>query len=113
MKLFGNERKYNIIKGEMASYLTGSGPNPFYFTGMVGGRFELLNGLVKGQCKFDFEVGRECELVGGSPFGEDVIAQITPGDGGSDINVFTAPQLVLNVPAGVEMELEDGAVYLE
>jgi len=111
VKLFKKERKYNIIKGEMASYLTGSGPNPFYFTGMVGGRFELLNGLVKGQCKFDFEIGKECELVGGSPFGEDVIAQITPGSGGRDVNVFVAPQLVLNVPAGVEMELEDGAIY--
>lgn len=111
VKLFKKERKYNIIKGEMASYLTGSGPNPFYFTGMVGGRFELLNGLVKGQCKFDFEVGKECELVGGNPLGEDVIAQITPGSGGRDVNVFVAPQLVLNVPAGVEMELEDGAIY--
>lgn len=111
VKLFRKERKYNIIKGEMASYLIGSGPNPFYFTGMVGGRFELLNGLVKGQCKFDFEIGKECELVGGNPLGEDVIAQITPGSGGRDVNVFVAPQLVLNVPAGVEMELEDGATY--
>lgn len=111
VKLLGKERKYNIIKGEMASYMKGSGPNPFSFTGIVGGHFELLNGLVKGECKFDFQVGKECEFVDGNPLGEDVIAQITPGNGTSDIDVFVAPQLVLNVPAGVAMELKDGTTY--
>lgn len=50
-------------------------------------------------------------LYGGSPFGEDVIAQLTPSSGDKDVNVFIAPQLVLNVPANTEMKLDDGCTY--
>lgn len=111
VKLFGKTSSYNIISASMASYLKGAGPKPFYFTGVVGGEFNVLNGLVKGKCSFDFEVGDKCELVGGSPFGEDVIAQLTPSSGDKDVNVFIAPQLVLNVPANTEMKLDDGCTY--
>lgn len=111
VKLFGKSHKYSIINGSLVSYMYGAGPRPFYFQGCVGGKFEILNGLVKGNCSFDFEVGHECEIVGGSPFGEDVIAQLTPDDGGKDVNVFIAPQLVLNVPANTEMQLDDGGTY--
>lgn len=105
--LFHKTHKYEIIKASMAAYLRGEGPNPFYFTGAVGGDFRILGGLVKGHCNFDFEIGDKCIKEGGSPFGEDVIAQLTPADREKDVNVFTAPQLVLNVPAGQEMTIEE------
>lgn len=107
VKLFRKERKFDILSGEMAAYLRGAGPNPIYFTGAVGGRFNILGGLVKGHCNFDFSIGEKCEIVGGSPFGEDVIAQLTPENKSDDVNVFVAPQLVLNIPAYECMEIED------
>lgn len=107
VKLFRKERKFDIISGEMAALLRGAGPNPVYFTGAVGGRFNILGGLVKGHCSFDFEIGDKCMIRGGSPFGEDVIAQIAPADKSGDVNVFVAPQLVLNIPADERMTIED------
>ncbi|MBO7593625.1 MAG: hypothetical protein J6T12_01545 [Salinivirgaceae bacterium] len=111
VNLFKKSREFNIFKGGMVSYLTGAGPKPFYFNGMVGGDFNVLNGLVKGRFTFDFQIGDTCQMVGGSPFGENVIAQLTPDGGSTDVNVFIAPQLVLNVPANQKMDLDDGCTY--
>lgn len=107
VRLFRKTRKFDILSGDMAAFLRGAGPNPVYFTGAVGGRFNILGGLVKGHCSFDFTVGEKCEVVGGSPFGEDVIAQLTPDGGSGEVNVFVAPQLVLNIPADEKMPVED------
>lgn len=107
VKLFKKERKFDIINGDMAAFLKGAGPNPMYFTGAVGGSFKLLGGLIKGHCNFDFEIGDKCKIIGGSPFGEDVIAQLTPADRTSDVNVFVSPQLVLNIPANEQMTIEE------
>lgn len=107
VKLFKKTRQFEIIDAEMAAFLRGAGPNPYYFTGAVGGKFSVLGGLVHGHCNFDFTVGEQCKIEGGSPFGEDVISQLTPADKSKDVNVFTAPQLVLNIPADEEMEIED------
>lgn len=107
VKVFRKERKFDIIDASMATYLHGAGPNPVYFTGAVGGKFSVLGGLVKGHCSFDFEIGEKCIIEGGSSFGEDVIAQLTPTDKSGDVNVFIAPQLVLNIPADEEMTIED------
>ncbi len=107
VKVFRKERKFDIIDASMAAYLHGAGPNPVYFTGAVGGKFSVLGGLVKGNCSFDFEIGEKCIIEGGSPFGEDVIEQLTPADKSGDVNVFIAPQLVLNIPADEEMTIVD------
>lgn len=107
VKVFRKERKFDIIDASMAAYLHGAGPNPVYFTGAVGGKFSVLGGLVKGHCSFDFEIGEKCIIEGGSPFGEDVIEQLTPADKSGDVNVFIAPQLVLNIPAEESMTIED------
>ena len=107
VKVFRKERKFDIIDASMAAYLHGAGPNPVYFTGAVGGKFSVLGGLVKGHCSFDFEIGEKCIIEGGSPFGEDVIEQLTPADKSGDVNVFIVPQLVLNIPAEESMTIED------
>ncbi len=111
VNLFKKSRDFNIFNGELISYLTGAGPKPFYFSGMIGGNFDVMKGLVKGKFTFDFQIGDTCQMVGGSPFGENVIAQLTPDGGSTDVNVFIAPQLVLNVPANQKMDLDDGCSY--
>ncbi|WP_139314872.1 hypothetical protein [Saccharicrinis aurantiacus] len=106
-KLFGNTKRFEIIDLSASALLAGAGPNPFYFTGAVGGRFNVMGGLISGNCDFDFEIGEECKVMGGSPFGEEVIAQITPSTGEKEVNVFAAPQAVFNIPVGLEMEIEE------
>lgn len=106
-RLFGSSRKFSILDISAATLLEGAGPNPFYFSGAVGGRFSVMGGLISGRCDFDFEIGDECKVMGGSPFGEEIIAQLTPSSGESDVNVFVAPQAVFNIPVGLAMEVEE------
>ncbi|NOQ25700.1 MAG: hypothetical protein GQ564_10105 [Bacteroidales bacterium] len=106
-KIFSKTRKFSILDMSASALLAGAGPNPFYFTGAVGGRFSVLGGLVSGQCDFDFEIGEECIIRGGNPFGADVIAQLTPDSGEDDVNVFASPQAVFNIPVGLEMEIDE------
>ena len=110
-RLFGKKRKFAILDLAVSTLLEGKGPNPFYFAGNVGAEYRVLGGLIKGKCNFEFELGEECKLVGGSPFGEDVIAQLTPGTGGQDINVFTSPQVLFNVPIEQEMVIDEDDGY--
>jgi len=108
-KVFGKRRKFSILDLSLAALLEGAGPNPLYFSGSVGGQYKVLGGLIRGKCTFDFQIGERCTLVrgAGSPFGEDVISQLSPEDGGKDINVFAAPQAVFNIPVGQEMVVDD------
>lgn len=106
-KVFGSRKKFSILDISASTLLEGAGPNPFYFSGAVGGRFSVMGGLVSGRCDFDFEIGDECKVMAGSPFGEEVIAQLTPSTGEADVNVFVAPQAVFNIPVGLEMEVEE------
>jgi hypothetical protein len=107
VKVFGKNRSFSIMDLSVGTLLEGSGPNPIYFAGAVGGRYNVLGGLVKGNCSFDFEIGEKCIVEGGSPFGEDVIAQLTPGTGAKDVNVFAAPQAIFNIPVNVPMAIEE------
>jgi hypothetical protein len=106
-KIFRKTHTFSILDISAGALLTCAGPNPFYFSGSVGGQYSVMGGMISGQCDFDFEIGEQCIILGGSPFGEDVIASITPGDGEKDINVFTTPQMVLNIPADFEMRIEE------
>jgi hypothetical protein len=106
-KIFRKTRKFSILDISASALLAGAGPNPFYFTGAVGGRFRVMGGLISGQCDFDFEIGEECIIGGGNPFGEEVIAQLTPDSGEDDVNVFASPQAVFNIPVDLEMEIDE------
>jgi hypothetical protein len=110
-KLFGKRRRFSILDLTVATLLEGKGPNPFYFAGAVGGQYRILGGLIKGKCNFEFELGEECKIVGGSPFGEDVIAQLTPGTGDKEVNVFTSPQAIFNVPIEEAMTIDENNGY--
>ena len=107
VKLFAKRRKFSILDISASTLLEGAGPNPFYFAGAVGGKFNVLGGLVSGHCNFDFEIGEECIVAGGNPFGADIIAQLTPSSGQDDVNVFAAPQAIFNIPIDKEMRIEE------
>ena len=108
VRLFrSRERKFSILSANVAAYLQGGAPRPIYFKGALAGNYRVMGGLIKGKYSVGFSIGNECVMVGGSPFGENVIAQITPADGNKDVNVFVAPQLVLNIPVGEEMKIQE------
>ncbi len=97
--------KKKILEIGAAALLQAKLPNPFWMRGMVGGYYSVLGGRVKGNCKFDFTLGEECELVGGSVLeGTKIISALTPNDGSRDVNVFVEPQAVFDVEMNAPME---------
>lgn len=108
VKLLFIKKKIPIIKAGAAVLLQAKLPNPAWFRGYVGGYYNLLGGLVKGRFRFKVELGKECELVGGSPLsGMKIISDINPKEGSGDIDVFAVPQVAFNTRIDTPFELED------
>lgn len=108
IKLLFIRKKIPIIKAGAAVLLQAKLPNPAWFRGYLGGHFNLLGGLVKGRFRFKIELGKECEIIGGSPLGGlKIISDIKPDEGAGDVDVFTVPQAVFNMRINHPFELED------
>ena len=106
-RVFGSKYKRSILAISAASLLEAKGPNPFWLKGQVGGRYRIFGGLVKGTCKFSFEIGEQCKVVKTKVFEESIIADATPTDGESEVDVFNSPQAVFNYPINTEIELNN------
>ena len=107
-RLFGSKKKIPIISGGGAVLLQARLPNPSWFRGYLGGRFNLLGGLIKGRFRFKVELGDKCEIVGGSPLnGIVVIGDLKPRDNSTEVDVFAAPKAVFNLQINKIFELPD------
>jgi hypothetical protein len=104
-------KEVEIFHGELAALMQVKGPNPFWMRGDAAGRFSVLDGLVEGDFDFEVTIGEECELEnldGGNPLEDvNVIAQLTPDDGAGEVDVFTSPQAVFNIPVDKVFSLTD------
>jgi len=106
--LFNKTQRFDIINLSAAAVLQAKLPNPFWMRGIVGGNFSLLNGLISGNCRFELTVGEECDLPNASAVsGLKVIADLSPKDNLDEVDVFTNPQVVFNLPINKEFELID------
>ncbi len=100
--------QYKILEMNVAALLQAKAPNPFWMKGNVGGDYNILNGLVKGHCSFDFEIGEQCTIASSSPFGGmPIIAELTPADEETEVSVFTTPQAVFNMPVNEVFEFQN------
>lgn len=112
VKIFRKTKKINILDIGAAVVAQAKLPNPTWVRGIAGGRFSVLGGLVKGNCKFEIEIGEECEIVreGGSVLESvEVLAQATPQEGSKEVDVFTLPQAIFNYEMDKEYEMVDEA----
>ncbi len=100
--------RYGIFEMDVAALMQAKAPNPFWMKGNVGGSYNILGGLVKGQCDFEFEIGEQCKVVSSSPFkGMPIIADVKPMNNEDDVSVFTTPQAVFNMPINETIEFQD------
>ena len=107
VKLLFIRKKVPIISAGLAVLIQAKLPNPIWLRGYAGGHFNILGGLIKGRFRMKVEFGEECEIVGGGPLeGLKIIADIQPSDNGSDVDVFTVPQVGFNMRVNHEFELE-------
>ncbi|WGH76027.1 hypothetical protein P8625_02335 [Tenacibaculum tangerinum] len=108
VNLWFYKAKIPIVKAGAAVLLQAKLPNPSWFRGYVGGHFSVLGGMIKGRFRFKIELGEECEIIGGAPLGGmKIISGVTPNDGATEIDVFTAPQSAFNMKINKPFELED------
>ncbi|MFA0964368.1 hypothetical protein AB9P05_21360 [Roseivirga sp. BDSF3-8] len=99
---------FQILTIGAAAVLQGKLPNPAYMRGVVGGKFSILGGLVKGNCRFKAEFGEECEIVGANEVtGIKVIASVTPKQAEGVLDVFTVPQASFNLGIGQTHQVID------
>lgn len=105
LKLFGRNRTFIILEGEMAAMLKAQLPKPSYFAGGLALNYSILGGMIKGRGKFEFELGEECKMVeSGFIDGQDVIADVKPADNDEKVDVFSAPAIAFNMPIETEIE---------
>lgn len=109
VRVFGKRRNIKILEIGAATILQAKLPNPFWMQGVVGGHFSVFGGMVRGNCKFKLTLGKECEIVGDDNLLDDikVIAEITPGEGSTEVSVFNAPQGVFNMEVNRPFEIVD------
>ncbi len=102
-------REFDIVSLGLAALLQAKLPNPAWMRGMLAGRYRILGGLIKGKFNLKFTVGEECELLNQGEEIKDiiVIADLKPDDGGTDVNVFTAPQVSFNTAIGQDFSMMD------
>jgi hypothetical protein len=107
VRLFGRTRKLSIISAGAAVVLQAKLPNPVWVKGILGGNYSLLGGLVKGSFKFEMEFGSKCKLINANPLGGiKVIANVTPTNNASKVDVFTTPQVAFNLAVGRQFNLD-------
>lgn len=100
--------RYAIFEIDLAALMQAKAPNPFWMKGTVGGNYNILGGLVKGHCDFEFEIGEECKFISSSPFGGiPIIADLRPLNNEDAVSVFTTPQAVFNMPVNEIIEFQD------
>ena len=100
--------EYKILNIAAAAILQAKLPNPSWMRGAVGGKYNILGGLVKGDCNFEIELGKECELQQSNPLKDiEIIADLKPVDNEKQVSVFVSPQASFNLSIDKPYEFFD------
>lgn len=108
VKVFFKRRKFSILKLATAAALQLQGPNPVWIQGNVGGQYSVLGGMIKGKCNFEFEMGEKCIVEKSKDLSDiEIIASTAPAANSTDVDIFTLPQVVFNLPVGVAAKISE------
>jgi len=100
VKLFFVNMKVPIISAGAAVLLQAKAPNPIWMRGYVGGYYNVLGGLLKGNFRFKLTLGEECDFAEISPIGGiKIISDVSP-DNNSETDVFAIPQATFAMKVG-------------
>lgn len=98
VRLFFVRKNIPILKAGVAALLQGSGPNPFWTRGYLGGYYNVLGGLVKGRFRLKMEFGEQCERYQDDVLGGmKIISDVSPSDKSNNVDVFISPQASFNL----------------
>lgn len=107
LKLFGKNRNFSVLKGEVGAMLRAGLPNPASFAGSLGLNVSILNGLVRGKFNLDFDLGEPCTILAQEfADGADVIASTLPEKEAESVDIFSIPQASFNLPVEIPIREE-------
>ncbi|AYQ30691.1 hypothetical protein [Runella sp. SP2] len=97
------EGDIEVASVSATAIMQGGLPKPFWFKGMLNGRYSVLDGLVEGDMNFKVSVGNVCipNPPPTDPFSVPLISEIYPKDG--TIDILDNPSAVFNYPVGKEI----------
>lgn len=97
------EGDIEVASIDATAIMQGGLPNPFWFKGMLNGRYSVLNGLIEGNMNFKVSVGDVCipNAPPTDPFSMKLISEIYPKEG--KIDILDNPGAVFNYPVGKEI----------
>jgi len=111
VKLLFINKSISIIKGSTAALLQAKLPNPTWVGGYMAINLDVLGGLIKAKMKMKFSFGDECELVRNdgnyTPLDFPIIADLSPRDGETDVDIFLSPQATFNMPLDEPFDSQD------
>jgi hypothetical protein len=111
IKLLFVKKKITVIKGSAAALLQARLPNPTWIGGQLAVNLNVLGGLIKANMKMKMSFGNDCKLVAingnALPLDMSLIADLTPLEKESDVDVFLSPQATFNMPLGKPFNIED------
>ncbi|MFM7813344.1 MAG: hypothetical protein ACKO66_02380, partial [Flavobacteriales bacterium] len=100
--------EFSIIRANMAALLRGGLPNPTWVQGVCGGNYSILNGLVTGNCQFEFKVGQECRPAPESPLaGVEILEDLVPFNGERNVDCGTNPEASFNLEVEQVFDLNE------
>ncbi len=106
-KIFGKTRQYEILAIQAGAALRMEGPNPTWMKGVVGGKYNLLGGLIKGNCRFEMTAGSKCIERTVDLKDLSIIADLTPKNSADKVDLFAMPQAVFTMPVGKTINISD------
>ncbi len=92
------EGKIEIANVSAGAILSMGTPNPTWMKGAIGGRYRVLNGLVKGRFNFEFSIGDHCSPVPETPESPvasiKLIEEIKPTHNTRNVSMVVSPLVV-------------------
>ena len=114
LDVFGKKQRIDILKISAAALIEASFPAPVSFTAQVGGYFEVLGGIVKGQCHFEVSLGDRCSSGQSQDFeGLEIISSTGPINNTTQFSVFGTPQIGFNMPINQVIKISENGVNKE
>ena len=108
--LFFIKGEFKIIDLKAVIAMQAKLPNPNYFQGRAALTYDILQGMIKGRCDFNIEIGTKCTPVSTDPLqGLQFISDMNTSDNGSPASVFSDINTAFNFAMGQVLELEESS----
>jgi hypothetical protein len=105
--------RYEIISAGIGAVLEAGIANPLWCRGAIGGYYSILDGLVEGNCSFEFSIGQACLPGTGDPLSNiKLISDISPRPDDSGKN-GQIQDLIMNLGAATNLKMSNKEIKIE